>query len=87
MLTVGLQHASIWYPRRGSDPQPPVVPEDDCPYQFKISTVRPYGFSVNKITHSIIKQVSISSTEKVNIQETQTSIPCLLTVHMCCACT
>ena len=70
---MGLQHASIWCPRRGSDPQPPVVPEDDCPYQFKISTVRPYGFGVNKITLSIIEPVSISSTEKVNIQEMQTS--------------
>lgn len=66
MLTVGLRHASIWYPRRGSDPQPPVVPEDDCPYQFKIRIVRPYGISVNKIAHFITERVSISSDEKVD---------------------
>ena len=49
------------------------VSEDDCPYQFKISIVRPYDISINEITRFIIKHVSISSKEKVNIREMKAS--------------
>ena len=49
------------------------VSEDDCPYQFKISIVRPYDISINEITRFIIEHVSISSKEKVNIREMKAS--------------
>ena len=71
------------------------VSEDDCPYQFKISIVRPYDISINEITRFIIERVSISSKEKLNIREmkayqAQRSKPptsWLLNVHTCCTCT
>lgn len=53
----------------GFNPNLQWVSEDDCPYQFKISIVRPYDISINEITHFIIEHVSISSNEKVNIRE------------------
>lgn len=78
---MGLQHPSLKfgiqgggpileYPLEvGSGPKLQWVSEDDCPYQFKISIVRPYDISINEITCFIIEHVSISTNEKVNIRE------------------